>query len=201
VIDMEPLSFFDSVWFEWVIIPILICIARITDVSIGTLRIIFVSKGMKYIAPLMGFFEVIIWLLAIGQIMQNLSNFVNYIAYGLGFAIGNFIGIYIEEKISLGYRLMRIITRRSAENLKEWLRRSNYRFTIVDGTSDWGEVNIIYMPLRRRDVREVANKVKEFNPHAFYTLEDITTISDVTFRNGKDTASKFSRLFPRAKKK
>ena len=107
---MELSGFFDSFWFEWVLIPVLICLARIVDVSIGTLRIIFVSKGMRGIAPILGFFEVIIWLVAIGQIFQNLSNWVNYIAYGAGFAMGNFVGIYIEGKISLGYTLVRIIT-------------------------------------------------------------------------------------------
>lgn len=97
--------------FSFVVIPILICLARIVDVTIGTLRIIFISKGLKYLAPVMGFFEVIIWLLAIGQIMQNLGNAINYIAYGLGFAIGNFVGITIENKISLGFVLVRIITK------------------------------------------------------------------------------------------
>jgi len=194
-------EFLDSGWFELVIIPILICLARIVDVTIGTLRIIFVSKGMKKLAPVMGFFEVIIWLLAITQIMQNLSNVINYLAYGLGFALGNYVGMYLEEKISLGYRIMRIITRRSAAELKEWLGNSNYRFTIVDGVSDWGDVNLIYVPLRRRDVPEVVNNVKRYNPHAFYTLEDIKTVSDATFKGDFKPTSGFSKLFPRAKKK
>ena len=79
--------------FTWVLLPILIFFARILDQSIGTMRLIFLSKGMKHIAPFLGFFEVIIWLLAIGQIMQHLDNWVCYVAYGAGFAMGNFIGI------------------------------------------------------------------------------------------------------------
>ena len=78
--------------FAWVILPLLIFLARVADVSMGTLRIIFVSKGLKYLAPIIGFFEVIIWLLAIRIIMQNLSNFMCYIAYGAGFAMGNYAG-------------------------------------------------------------------------------------------------------------
>lgn len=177
------MDFFDTEIFTWVVIPILICLARIVDVTIGTLRIIFISKGLKYLAPVMGFFEVIIWLIAIGQIMQNLSNVINYVAYGTGFAIGNYVGIMIENKISLGYVLVRIITRRSATNLVDWLEKSGRKFTIVDARSDWGLVNIIYMPLKRKEVREVVSKVKAFNPHAFYTIEDVRSVSGSTFKD------------------
>ncbi len=189
--------------FSFVVIPILICLARIVDVTIGTLRIIFISKGLKYLAPVMGFFEVIIWLLAIGQIMQNLGNAINYIAYGLGFAIGNFVGITIENKISLGFVLVRIITRRSAHDLKEWLEHSERRFTIIDARSDWGLVNVIYLPMKRKEVPEVIKMVKKFNPKAFYTIEDLRNISGSTFKKEQAHEGRITQLkkFPRAKKK
>ena len=76
---------FQSEWFTLYGIPLLICLARITDVSIGTLRIIFVSKGLRLWAPILGFFEVSIWLMAISKVMANLTNPINYIAYALGF--------------------------------------------------------------------------------------------------------------------
>jgi uncharacterized protein YebE (UPF0316 family) len=82
----------------YVVLPVMIFFARICDVSLGTIRVIFISKGVKYLAPIIGFFEVIIWLLAIGQVMNNLTNFVAYIAYGAGFASGTYIGMIIEEK-------------------------------------------------------------------------------------------------------
>jgi uncharacterized protein YebE (UPF0316 family) len=187
----------------WVVIPILICLARIVDVTIGTLRIIFISKGLKYLAPVMGFFEVIIWLIAIGQIMQNLSNVINYVAYGLGFAIGNFIGIVIENKISLGHVLLRIITRRSATELIEWLDNSGRKFTIIDARSDWGLVNVIYMPMKRREIPEVISMVKKFNPKAFYTIEDVRSISGSTLKDGyiPEKRRGVSEIFPRSKKK
>jgi uncharacterized protein YebE (UPF0316 family) len=193
----------DPLLLNWIIIPVLICLARIIDVTIGTLRIIFISKGLKYLAPIMGFFEVIIWLIAIGQIMQNLSNVINYFAYGLGFAIGNFVGIVIENKISLGYVLVRIITRRDANNLIDWLERSDRKFTIIDARSDWGLVNIIYMPMKRKEVKDVISNVKKYNPHAFYTIEDVRSISGSTFKND-DIPQKRHQIrmgFPRAKKK
>lgn len=174
---MELSFLWDSVYFKWIIIPLLICLARVVDVTIGTLRIIFVSKGMKYVAPVLGFFEVIIWLLAIGQIMQNLSNFMNYIAYGLGFAIGNFVGIYVEGKLSIGFVLLRVITRKTAVKLINYFKNSGFRFTILNAESDEGPVSIIFMALKRKNVPEVIKCVKKYNPRAFYTLEDIRTVS------------------------
>jgi len=166
-----------SDWLRLVIIPLLIVLARIVDVSLGTLRIIFVSKGMKYLAPSLGFVEVIVWLLAIGQIMQNLSNVANYIAYGLGFALGNYLGIRIEEKLAMGHVILRVITRKSAYNLKSYFSRSGYRFTVVDAMSDEGPVNVIFLPVKRKNLKNMICNVKRYNPKAFYTVEDVKTVS------------------------
>jgi uncharacterized protein YebE (UPF0316 family) len=193
----------DNVFFTWILIPLLICIARIVDVSIGTLRIIFVSKGMRFLAPILGFFEVIIWLLAISQIMQNLTNIVNYVAYGCGFALGNFVGMYLESKLSLGFVLLRVITRTSATELIEYFKGCAYRFTMVPADSDEGPVDIIYLPLRRRDVSEIVRNIKHYNPNAFYTLEDARFVSaNVTaMPTIKPHRYKKYRIFPREKKK
>jgi uncharacterized protein YebE (UPF0316 family) len=118
-----PDPFVSSGLFEWVILPLLIFCARICDVSLGTIRVIFISKGIKYLAPAIGFFEVIIWLLAIGQVMNNLTNIASYIAYGGGFAAGTFIGMLIEEKISLGLTSIRIITSGDPAQLVQYLPR------------------------------------------------------------------------------
>ena len=82
-------NFFGTDLYVFFLLPLLIFLARICDVTIGTMRIIMVSKGKKLLAPVLGFFEVLIWVMAIGKIMQNLSNPVCYIAYAGGFAIGN----------------------------------------------------------------------------------------------------------------
>ena len=174
---MSFAEIFDSDWVRLVFIPLFIVLARIVDVSLGTLRIIFVSKGMKYLAPALGFVEVIIWLFAIGQIMQNLSNVVNYIAYGLGFALGNYLGIRIEEKLAMGYVMLRVITRKSAHELKDYFMSSGYKFTMVDAISDEGAVNVIYMSVKRKNLHEMITNIKRYNPQAFYTIEDVKTVS------------------------
>ena len=125
-------SIIDTDIFAWVILPLLIFLTRIVDVSMGTLRIVFVSKGLKYLAPIIGFFEVIIWLLAIRIIMQNLNNFMCYLAYGAGFAMGNYIGIFLENRLAVGRAALRVITRMDASELIKTLREKGYGVTNVE---------------------------------------------------------------------
>ena len=127
-----------------VILPILIFLARVCDVTLGTIRIIFVSKGLKYLAPVVGFFEIFIWLLAIGQIFEDLSNFYYYIFYAGGFATGNYVGIYLENKLSLGMVILRVITRKDATELTNALQSIKYGLTSVDAEGDNGKVKIIF---------------------------------------------------------
>ena len=106
---MSDMTFFDSHFFTFVVLPALIFIARVCDVTIGTLRIISVSRGYKFLAPVFGFFEVLIWIVVIGKVMQNLGNVFCYIGYAGGFATGNLVGIIIEERLAMGILLIRII--------------------------------------------------------------------------------------------
>jgi len=167
--------------FKWFILPLLIFLARICDVSLQTMRIVFISRRMKFIAPLVGFFEVLIWLAAIQQIMQNLNNVVCYIAYAGGFAMGSFIGIHIEKRLALGISLVRVITKKESNALVEHLRSKNYGVTSIDAEGGKGKVNIIYMIVRRREVERVIEIIRTFNPKAFFTIEDISQVSEGIF--------------------
>lgn len=175
-------SFGSSGLFEWVILPGLIFCARICDVSLGTIRVIFISKGIKYLAPLIGFFEVIIWLVAIGQVMNNLTNVASYIAYGGGFAMGTFIGMLIEEKISLGLTSVRIITKEEPSQLVNYLRSQNYGVTTVDGEGATGQVKMVFSIIRRQDLPDVVEVIKKLHPGAFYSVEDVKSVSEGVFR-------------------
>jgi len=175
----------DSQLFTWVILPLLIFFARIADQSIGTMRLIFLSKGYKFIAPFLGFFEVIIWLLAIGQIMEHLDNFMCYIAYGLGFAMGNFIGITLEERISIGNVIIRVITGTETATLVEHLRSLNFGTTVADAAGSKGPVKILFTIIKRKDVREAIKIIQQYNPHAFYTIEDVKALNEGIFRSTK----------------
>ena len=169
----------------YVILPLFIFLARIFDVSLGTLRIIFVTKGMRNIAPLVGFFEVLIWLLAISRIMQDLDNWLCYIAYAAGFASGNFVGMYLEERLAIGHEMIRVITRKDATNLVQELRGKGYGVTSVKAEGIEGEVAVIYIIARRSMIKEVLDEINRFNPRALYTVESIKYVNKEIFHRSE----------------
>lgn len=159
--------------FSLIVIPILIFIARVIDVSFGTIRIILISRGRKFIAPIFAFFEIIIWLFAISQIMQHLTNITYYLAYAFGYATGNFIGVWVEEKMAIGMVIVRIITKKDASELVERLRSTGYGVTSFDGQGSTGQVKLIYMTIERKDVDNIIEIIKRFNPKAFFSVEEV----------------------------
>jgi len=193
---MNEVLLSSSGFYAWFVIPLLIFVARVMDVSMGTVRVIFVSRGLKYLAPVVGFFEVLIWLLAIGQIMKNLSNPACYIAYAGGFAMGNFVGMHIAEKLSLGVVMVRVLTKEDSSELIMSLRSADYGVTTVDAQGAKGQVKIIFTILHRREVNSVVELIKKFNPKAFYSVEEIGFVEKGVFPVRRSWYnSNFSNLF------
>lgn len=162
-----------------VYIPLFIFFARIIDVSIGTLRIMFVSKGFRAKATMLGFVEVLLWIIIVAQIFQNLDNWMNYIAYAAGFASGNFIGMFVEEKMKMGVQMYRIIVGSGKEMLIEKLKEADFRVTTVDGEGKNGPVKIIFTVAKRKRWNELASLVTEHAPNAFYSVEDVKHVSQM----------------------
>lgn len=180
------MEFIHSDLFTYVLLPLFIFCARICDVTIGTLRIIFVTKGMRKVAPLFGFFEVLIWLIAISRIMENLDNWICYLAYAAGFATGNFIGMFIEEKLAIGHEMIRVITRRDATNLINELTETGHGVTSVKAHGVEGEVAIIYIIARRSMIKEVLELINKHNPRALYTIEAIKYVNKEIFHKSEE---------------
>lgn len=174
-------TFFNSDIFVLVILPLLIFISRIFDVSIGTVRIIMVSRGYRFFAPILGFFEVLIWLIAIGQIMKNLTNVVCYIAYAGGFGMGTYVGMLIEDKLAMGVCAIRIITRQDTSEMAEQLQASGCGVTIVDAEGATGKVKIIFTIVKRKEASKVIEIIKKFNPNAFFSIEEIRSVDKGVF--------------------
>ncbi|PKV62861.1 DUF2179 domain-containing protein [Pontibacter ramchanderi] len=175
---MDYFKGIDPAIVSWVIIPALIFLARIMDVTLGTLRIVFISKGDKIIAPLLGFVEVLVWLVAITQVMQNLSNIASYFAWAAGFATGNFLGLRIEQKLALGQVVVRVITVDSGDELISRLTNRGYRLTALDAKGSRGKVNLLFMILKRKKLQEVIQIIRDYNPNAFYSIEDVRSVSE-----------------------
>ncbi len=167
----------DSATFIYIILPLLVFLARILDVTIGTLRIIFVSKGLKHFAAVLGFFESLIWLIAVAQVMQNLNSWQTYVAFACGFGAGNYVGVVLEERIALGNLLIRIITMKEADDLVEVLRKAGYGVTSVDANGESGPVKLIFSIIKRRNLPKIIAMIKKYNPNAFYTIEDMRYVN------------------------
>ncbi len=190
-------SFISSDLFQWFILPALIFLARMSDVTLATLRNIFLSKSVKYIVPFIGFVEVLIWLLAISQIMKNMHNPVCFIAYATGYSLGIFFGIKIEERLALGLQVMRIITQKDSEELIKALVEHSFGITTIDGHGAKGPVKIILTVIKRKDITLVRQLIEVNHPSAFYSVEDIRTVSKGVFpQTGQGKLDHFKGIFP-----
>ncbi len=174
-------AFLNTDIFKFIVVPLIIFLTRICDVTLDTLRIIYVSRGLKILAASIGFIEVLIWLFAITQIFKNLINPIYYVAYAGGFAVGNYIGILIEERMAIGTVVIRTITQKDASVLIKWLKTEGYGVTYIDAHGAFGPVKVIFTIVKRRDIEHVLEIIRTSNPLAFYTIEDIRFSSKGVF--------------------
>ncbi len=193
------LDFLNSDLFTFLFLPLMIFFARIIDQTIGTLRLIFSAKGLKNLAPFFAFFESIIWLMAISQIMKNLDNVLCYVAFAGGYAMGNYFGILLEEKISVGTAVIRVIPKKDTTALIAYLRSQNYGVTVVNVDGMNGPTKMLFTTILRKDARKVIDIIKQFNPTAFYTIDEVKTVSGGYFDH-TSRRSIFSTLNPFQKK-
>lgn len=179
----------------WVILPILIFIARMSDVTLGTLRNIFMSRGFKKIVPIVGFFEVLIWLIAMKQVMNRADNFLCYFAWAGGFAMGTYVGMRIEERLALGMQVIRIITSEASEKLISALRAANHGMTIVDANGAKGPVKMIFSIVQRKYLKDVIAIIEIHQPNAFYSIEDVRNAQHGVFQPGQSKMAMVKDLF------
>ena len=164
--------------FSYVLLPLLIFLARIVDVSINTIRIIYVLGGRRFTATMLGFFESFIWLMAISQIFNHLDNWVCYVAYPGGFASGIFVGMIIEERIAYGKVIVRIITRKDVVGLIQFLNSQHFRYTHVNAEGPDGHENLVFTVLERERLEDLLITLKDTLPTAFYTVEKVNRAAE-----------------------
>lgn len=185
--------------FDYLIMPFLIFIARVGDVSINTLRIMFMMNGKKNIAPFLGFFEALIWLLAIGQIFQNIDNPLSYLAYAAGFGTGTYVGMYFDEKLAFGRVLVRVITPEPMMDLMDYMKEHDHRFTNVGGEGRFGKVNLLFTVLKRDSLKSFIEKVRSLDEKAFYTIEGVKRASEDDMNLMEDRPSFRFKFFSKAR--
>jgi uncharacterized protein YebE (UPF0316 family) len=181
-------------WYAWVVLPLIIFVARIFDVTLGTLRIIFVARGKRNLAPVLGFFEVLIWIVVISQLVQNLESATAYIGYAAGFAAGNYFGMWLEDKLALGTYILRLITAEESGELVQRLRAAGFGVTTVAGEGKTGTVQLIYTFVKRRDVEAVLSIIHELKPNAFVSMEEVRSTEKGIFPSGMAAQARGSLL-------
>ncbi len=167
--------------YAWVILPLMVFGARVLDVSLGTLRIIFISRGRRKLAPLLGFFEVLIWIVVVSQVMQNLHSPLAFIAYAAGFATGNYVGMWIEDKLAIGTLIVRVIVPQDAAQLTTQLSAGGYGVTSVDARGSTGQVTLIYTVVKRKDLPDVMTIIQNTYPKAFTSVEEVRSTYEGIF--------------------
>jgi len=171
--------------FSWVILPLLIFVARICDQTIGTLRLIFLSKGFKHIVPFLAFFEAMIWLIAISQILSHLDNVATFLAYGLGYATGNYVGMLIEERLSIGSVIIRIFSKERMPEFIDVLQKHNYGYTIINAEGSTGELKIIFSIINRKYLSHLIEQINAIDSNTFYTVEEVKSVKKGIFKQSK----------------
>jgi uncharacterized protein YebE (UPF0316 family) len=175
------MNFVDTNIYVYLVIPLMVFFARVIDVTLGTLRIIFISRGKKNIAPILGFFEVFIWITIVSQIVSHANNILAYLAYAAGFAAGNYVGMNIETRLALGTQVVLAIIQEHASQLITHLRATGYGVTAVDGTGVNGAVTLVYTIVRRRNLKEVLAIINQTHPHAFISIQDVNSTQEGIF--------------------
>ncbi len=166
------LIFSSQAWLS----ALLIFILRVSDMTLDTLRVLFVMRGKKRIAWILGFFQSAIFVLAIGKVLTQLDNPLNIIGYAAGFATGNVVGMYIEERIAIGHVLINVISPRRGSAITNHLRQNGYAVTELSGRGKDGMVSMINCSVLRKQVDTVRLLVNEIDPEAFITAEDVRPV-------------------------
>lgn len=154
-----------------------IFVLRVVDMSLDTLRVLYVIRGRRPLAWVLGFFQSIIWVIAITSVLSTLGNLWNLFAYAAGFASGNVVGMMIEERLAVGHGHMRIMSSRRGSAIAEAIRGSGYAATELSGRGKDGMVSVINCSVRRRDVQLVRSQVEEIDPDAFITVQEIRPLN------------------------
>lgn len=152
--------------------PLIIFGLRIIDVSLSTVRILLSVRGHRLLVPIIGFFEVLLWIFAVGNAIRHLDSVMHVLGYAFGFATGTIVGLWIEEKLAIGISTMRIITPKTGAELAARLRELGCGVTEFIGQGRFGAVQLVYTVVPRRSMPVVLTEIERIDPDAFVTVEE-----------------------------
>ena len=166
--------------YQTLLMGILIMLARVTDVSMGTFRTISIVHGRTVTAFFLGFFEISLWLVVISALLDEImAKPILAVFYALGFSTGNVVGIKLEKKLAIGYVILRVISCENGGKMAAAIRETGHPVTIFRGEGQYGPVIELYIVCRRRELAEVLDTVKRVEPEAFYVTEQVGDVNKV----------------------
>lgn len=182
-------------------LPAVIFMARVCDVSIGTIRLICVTRGRRFAAVCLGALEVLIWVFAVSSVFRHLAEWWNVVAYCTGFAAGNALGMWIESRLAFGTQAMFLISKGGANAVAERLRFADLRVTTLGGNGRDGPVALCLAFVPRRQTPAVVRMAKEIDPEVVIAVEEVQHSSlphTTAYTPGKIplTAGRRFRLWP-----
>jgi uncharacterized protein YebE (UPF0316 family) len=159
---------------------IIVFFARVTDVTMGTVRTISIVHGRTKIAFMLGFIEVTVWLLVVAKVLQEVSvKPILTVFYAAGFSTGNVVGILVERRIAFGYTVLRVIIQEQGDLIAETLRAAGYAVTTFLGEGLSGAVSMLVVVFPRKELQDVLTLVKKVSPEAFYITEQAGSVSKI----------------------
>ena len=163
----------DSLDLPAALLPFVIFGLRVADMTLDTMRVLFVLRGRKALSWILGFAQSAIWVVAISSVLRHVDNLWNVVGYAGGFATGTVVGMLIEERLALGHGHVRVISSQRGSALAEAIRTSGYAVTELAGRGRDGTVAVLTCSVRRRDISRVTRQVHTLDPEAFVTVEDV----------------------------
>jgi len=156
--------------------PFLIFGLRIIDVSLATLRMLLSMRNARTLVPFIGFFESLIWVVAVGTAIMNLHSVWHILGYSAGFASGTVVGLWLEGKLAVGLATVRVICTFEGEAVADALRKRGFGVTSFPGFGRQGPVEMMYAVVKRRHIPEVIAEVEAVDADAFISVEEPRTI-------------------------
>lgn len=162
---------------SYILLPALIFLARLADVTVATVKLMFVVNNARKMAAILGFFEALITITALSRIIQDANNLPAFVMYAAGFASGTYVGMWIEQKLAYGSVLVRIISKDLPEELFQYLAEHKYRFSLVDAYDELGNTRVLFTVCKRSSAGALISHLESVAPHAFYTVEGVKQAS------------------------
>lgn len=149
---------------------------RVVNMAMDTLRIRMMARGQKPLAFIFGVVETLIYLYTLSTVIQDLDNWVNIIAYSIGFGTGSIIGMMLDERMAVGYIHLRVISPSRGSQIAETLRDQGFAVTEFTGRGRDGTVSMLSVSVKRKNAKKVRALVEELDEKAFITAEDLTPV-------------------------